>query len=158
MLDQLRAVCWAVWIRVLRSVGPVLPANRLRCWALAAQGYAVGKGVYIGERLLVSDELEADDGRRLSIGDRASIAQNVTIVVSSHPNNSRLAPVFGHKWEPVVLEDDVWVGAGAIILPGITVGREAVIGAGAVVTRSIPARSVAVGNPARISRSIPDPS
>ncbi|WP_305847127.1 DapH/DapD/GlmU-related protein, partial [Zoogloea sp. LCSB751] len=55
---------------------------------------------------------------------------------------------------PVTIEDRVWIGGGAILLPGVTIGRRAIIGAGAVVTRDIPADSVAVGNPARVIRTL----
>ena len=54
--------------------------------------------------------------------------------------------------QPVKIEDGVWIGGGAIILPGVTIGRNAVIGAGAVVTKDIPANAVAVGSPARVIR------
>lgn len=61
------------------------------------------------------------------------------------------------KWEaakPIVIGDNVWLGGGAIIMPGVTIGENSVIGAGAVVTKDIPANVVAVGNPARVIRSV----
>ena len=56
--------------------------------------------------------------------------------------------------KPIVIEDNVWLGGGAILLPGVRVGRNAVVGAGAVVTRSVPANTVVAGNPARVIREI----
>jgi maltose O-acetyltransferase len=58
---------------------------------------------------------------------------------------------------PIVIEDNAWLGGGAILLPGVTVGRNAVVGAGAVVSRSVPANTVVVGNPARVIREIEQP-
>jgi maltose O-acetyltransferase len=55
---------------------------------------------------------------------------------------------------PVLIEDNVWIGGGAILLPGVNIGRNAVVGAGAVVTRSVPANTVVTGNPARVLREI----
>ncbi len=60
-------------------------------------------------------------------------------------------------WEvakPIKIEDNVWIGGGAILLPGVRVGRNAVVGAGAVVTRNVPANTVVAGNPARVIREI----
>jgi len=56
--------------------------------------------------------------------------------------------------KPIVIEDNVWLGGGAILLPGVRIGRNAVVGAGAVVTRSVPANTVVAGNPARVIREI----
>jgi len=63
-------------------------------------------------------------------------------------------------WEvarPIVIEDNVWLGGGAIVLPGVRIGRNAVVGAGAVVTRDVAANTVVAGNPARVIREIEQP-
>ena len=62
---------------------------------------------------------------------------------------------FRTKALPITIEDNVWIGGGTIVLPGITIGRNSVIGAGSVVTKSIPTYSVAVGNPCRVIRDLP---
>jgi acetyltransferase-like isoleucine patch superfamily enzyme len=133
------------------------PLNAVRVRALRSAGYHVGSSVYVGEGLHVTDELFSDLCS-LSIGDRVAIAQRVIIVLASHPNESRLKaiapPVFGH----VAIEDDAWIGAGAIILPNVTIGEAAVVGAGAVVTKDVPPRTIVVGNPARPLRSVDEPS
>jgi acetyltransferase-like isoleucine patch superfamily enzyme len=133
------------------------PLNGVRVRALRSAGYRVGRSVYIGEGLHVTDELFSDICS-LSIGDRVAIAQRVIIVLASHANESRLRtlvePVFGH----VMIQDDVWIGTGAIILPNVTIGEAAIVGAGAVVTKDVAPRMVVVGNPARPLRSIDDPS
>ena len=56
--------------------------------------------------------------------------------------------------KPIVIEDNVWLGGGAILLPGVTIGRNAVVGAGAVVSHSVPANTAVAGNPARVIREI----
>jgi maltose O-acetyltransferase len=157
MSAWLRTLGTAARIRLLRSIGPSLPSSWLRRWAVAAQGYAIGRGVYIGEGLLISDELRQDNGHRLRIGDRVAIAQRVTIVLSSHPNNSRLHEVFGRTERPVVIGDDAWIGASAVILPGVTIGEAAVVGAGTVVTRAVAPWTVVTGNPGRVIREIRPP-
>src|SRR6185436_2689712 len=115
-------------------------------------------GVHIGEGTNVTPGLIVNDGYSglCSIGNRVSIATNVTLVADSNPNNSRLGAepyVKDHlvKQGPVVIEDDVWLGTNVVVLPGVRVGRGAVVGAGAVVSRDIPPFSVATGNPARVS-------
>jgi len=150
----IKAFATAAWLRLLRSGGPILPLSALRRWSLRAQGYAVGGDVYIGEGLLISDELRRDRKERLIIGDRVAIAQRVTIVLSSHANNSVVANVMGEDRRPVRIGNDAWIGTGAIILPGVDIGDAAVVGAGAVVTQSVSPRSIVAGNPARLIRTL----
>lgn len=69
--------------------------------------------------------------------------------------NENSGQEFSHCYaQPVIIEDNVWIGGGAIILPNVTIGKNSVIGAGSVVTRSIPANCVAVGNPCRVIKNI----
>lgn len=92
---------------------------------------------------------------RAVIGKRVSIAPNVTLVLSSNPNNgdeiARLPYVSKRlvKHESIVIEDEAWIGTGAIILPGITVGRCSIIGAGCVLTRDADSYGIYVGVPGR---------
>jgi maltose O-acetyltransferase len=82
------------------------------------------------------------------------IGPNVQIYTAAHDLRAE-ARIQG--WEvarPVLIEDNVWIGGGAILLPGVNIGRNAVVGAGAVVTRSVPANTVVAGNPARVLREI----
>lgn len=141
-------------MRFLRSFGPNAPLNALRCWSVRAQGYSVGDAVYLGEGFVISDELQFGSGERLTIGDRAAIAQRVIFVLSSHPNNSRLRQTFAPDRRSVRVGRDAWIGAGAILLPGADVGESAVVGAGSVVTRPVPPRTVAAGVPAKVIREL----
>jgi len=86
----------------------------------------------------------------VEIGDRVMIASHVAISSLTHDHSRqsmRHAPVVQKK---IVIEDDVWIGSGAVILPGITLGQGAVVGAGAVVTKDVPPWAIVVGNPARL--------
>lgn len=129
------------------------PGNGFRVALLRRCGYRIGEGVYIAPGLVIADELEGH-GEDVVIGNRASISPRVTIVTVSSPNNSRLAQITGIDRGRVAIGDDAWIGAGAILLPGVTIGSMSIIGAGAVVTASVPPRSVAVGVPARVVREI----
>ena len=84
------------------------------------------------------------------------IGPNVQLLTPTHP----LAPgARRDKWEaakPIVIGDNVWLGGGAIVLPGVTIGENTVVGAGAVVTRDLPPNVVAVGSPARVVRTLED--
>ncbi|OHB59828.1 MAG: galactoside O-acetyltransferase [Planctomycetes bacterium RBG_13_44_8b] len=110
-------------------------------------GYQVGEQVYIGEDLIVIDEL--DDRRRVRIGNRVSIAERVTLIVSSNANNSKIRPFVKERHGHVEIDDDAWLGTGCIIFPDVKVGKGAVVGAGAVVTKDVPDYTVVVGVPAK---------
>lgn len=123
------------------------PANGLRIMLLRACSYTIGKKVYIGERVIIVDKLS--DKNNLEIGDRVSIAPGSIFVTSSDPNFSRISPYVKTVNGRIVIEDDVWIGAGAIILPDIKIGEGAVVGAGAVVTKSIEPYTIVAGVPAK---------
>ena len=118
-------------------------------------GFSVGPDVYIADGLIIVEEL-ADRGN-LIIGARVSIAPRVTIVTSSHPNDSRIRTVAPVAKGPVHIEDDAWIGTGAVILPGVRIGRGAVVGANAVVTRDVPPLTIVAGHPAEAVRSLTPP-
>lgn len=86
----------------------------------------------------------------IKIGNRVLIATHTTITSLTHDyiyENMPFAPIID---KPVIIEDDVWIGFNAVINPGITIGKEAVVGAGAVVTKNVPSYVIVVGIPARI--------
>jgi acetyltransferase-like isoleucine patch superfamily enzyme len=118
-------------------------------------GFSIGPNVYIADGLMIVEELADRDN--LVIGARVSIAPRVTIVTSSHPNESRIRSFGPVTRGPVYIEDDAWIGAGAVILPGIRIGRGAVVGANAVVTRDVEPLVVVAGHPARIVRTLVPP-
>ncbi|MFL5616032.1 MAG: sugar O-acetyltransferase [Gemmatimonadaceae bacterium] len=112
-----------------------------------------GENIYLGERVFFNFNCVVLDVCSVRIGDYSLFGPAVQIYTPMHPFNAaqRRKEEFG---KPVEIGSDVWVGGGAIILPGVTIGSRAVIGAGSVVTRDIPAGVFAAGNPCRVIRTI----
>lgn len=115
---------------------------------------AYGSNTTIGNNVYINFNLTVVDDYKVTIGNNVLFAPNVTIAVTSHPVHPDVRREGGMYALPVVIEDDVWIGCGAIILPGVTIGKGSVIGAGSVVTKSVPANVVAAGNPCRVLREI----
>jgi acetyltransferase-like isoleucine patch superfamily enzyme len=126
---------------------------------------AILKGYYKG-RMRVGDHTWIGQGAFIhsagdvTIGRTVGIAPYVKVLTSFHREAGREVPILDSPIElaPVVIEDDSDVGIGAILLPGVTIGRGAQVGAGAVVTRDVPAYAVVAGNPARLLRYRPESS
>lgn len=124
-----------------------------------------GKHIFVGSNVIININCTFVDCNKIEIGNNVLIASNVQIYTATHSTNSneRLvenwnssskSPFFRTYALPVKIEDNVWIGGGVIILPGVTIGKNTVIGAGSVVTKSIPENCVAVGNPCRVIRKI----
>jgi maltose O-acetyltransferase len=118
-------------------------------------GFHIGRDVYIADDLLIVEEL-AERGN-LHIGDRVSIAPRVTLVTASHPNRSRIRNFAPVSQGTIVIEDDAWLGAGCVVLPGVRIGRGAVIGANSVVHQDVAPLHVVAGQPARTIRELMPP-
>ena len=114
-----------------------------------------GSNIYLGERTYFNFNCVLLDVAEVVIGDYTLFAPNVQVYTAAHPMNARARRTLEYA-RPIRIGSDVWVGGGAIILPGVTIGDRSVIGAGSVVTRDIPAGVVAVGNPCRVLREIRD--
>jgi maltose O-acetyltransferase len=114
-----------------------------------------GATLEIGDNTVIGHYANLRPGRRMSIGRDVRFGQFVSLLGDNHRFDRTDLPIWQQGIEPadVTIEDDVWVGAQAVILPGIRVGKSSIIGAGAVVTRDVPPFSVAVGNPACVIRS-----
>lgn len=115
-----------------------------------------GINIHVGQRVFINFNLTALDVARIEIGDDCQIGPNVQLLTPTHPLDPQLRLQKLEAGEPIVLENNVWLGGGVIVCPGVRIGENSVIGAGAVVTRDIPANSVAVGNPARVVKSVTD--
>lgn len=113
-----------------------------------------GHHVHIGNGVYANFSLTLVDDGHIYIGDKTMIAPNVTIATASHPINSAMRKKALQYNKDVHIGKNVWLGAGAIILPGVSIGDNTVIGAGSVVTRSIPENVIAVGNPCKVLRKI----
>ena len=109
---------------------------------------SIGKGTYMNSNVTLVDDHE------ISIGENVLIAPNVTICTTNHPMHYLSRPHGEMYCRKVVIEDYVWIGSNAVICPGVTVGRGAVIGAGSVVTKDIPPMCFAAGVPCRVIREI----
>jgi maltose O-acetyltransferase len=105
---------------------------------------------------LVIDD-PSDRRYTLTIGDRASVSPRVTFVLHSQPNDSRIVPYVNSIRGSITVGPDAWVGTGAVVLPGISIGEGAVVGANAVVTRDVPAYTVVAGVPAHRLRTVKVP-
>jgi galactoside O-acetyltransferase len=116
--------------------------------------FAYGSHISIGENFYANFSLTIIDDWEVDIGNNVLFGPNITISTTGHPldpEKRREGKMYAFK---VIVEDDVWVGGGAIINPGVTIGRGAVIGAGSVVTKDIPANVIAVGNPCKVLRPV----
>ncbi|MBO4432228.1 MAG: sugar O-acetyltransferase, partial [Clostridia bacterium] len=107
-----------------------------------------GSGVYANSNLTL-----VDDGH-IYVGDRVMFGPNVTIATANHPIDPELRARALQYNKDVYIGENVWIGAGVIIVPGVRIGKNSVIGAGSVVTKDIPENVVAVGNPCRVLREI----
>jgi maltose O-acetyltransferase len=121
--------------------------------------FQVDYGVHltVGHRVFANFGLVALDVATVEIGDDVQIGPNVQLLTPTHPLDARLRLDKWEAGEPIRIGRNVWIGGGAIVLPGVSVGEHTVVGAGAVVTRDLPDRVVAVGNPARIIREVDVP-
>jgi len=127
------------------------PFRGVRSLCLKLRGVKIGRGVYIGNDILF-DRVYPD---QISIGDDTSIGDRCVITAHSNiPSNTRLKNVYPRQVKPVKIGKGVWIAPAVIILPGVTVGDEVVIGSGAVVTKDIPSRSVVAGVPAKVIKTI----
>jgi maltose O-acetyltransferase len=113
-----------------------------------------GRNIYIGEHVFLNVMCAILDCNEVHIGQHVMIGPTVQIYTAAHDLKAELRIQGWEVAKPVVIEDNVWLGGGAIILPGVRVGRNAVVGAGAVVTRDVPADTIVAGNPARVIREV----
>lgn len=113
-----------------------------------------GKHVHLGNNVYANFNLTLVDDADIYIGDFCMFGPNVTVATAGHPIDGKLRRRGLQFNMPVRIGRNVWVGAGAVILPGVTIGDDVVIGAGSIVTKDIPSGVVAVGNPCRVLREI----
>ncbi|MET8387632.1 sugar O-acetyltransferase [Streptosporangium canum] len=113
-----------------------------------------GYQIRIGARSFVNFGLVAIDVGRITIGDDVLIGSNVQLLTATHPVEPGPRRAKFEAAEPITIADNVWLGGGVIVCPGVSIGENTVVGAGAVVVKDLPANVVAVGNPARIVRHL----
>ena len=140
----------------------LLGAKGKNLWITAPFFVDYGNNIYFGDNCEVNMNCTFLDDNVIRIGDNALIAPNVQIYTAFHPTNARErfgAPKGDGSFAfcktqtaPVTIGSHVWIGGGAIILPGVTIGDNVVIGAGSVVTKDVPDNTIAYGNPCRVMR------
>lgn len=113
-----------------------------------------GGHVHLGKYVYANFNLTMVDDTHIYVGDYTMIGPNVTVATAGHPILPELREKLYQYNMPVHIGRNCWIGAGAVILPGVTIGDNSVIGAGSVVTKDIPENVVAVGNPCRVLRKI----
>ena len=113
-----------------------------------------GKHVHFGKNVYANFNLTMVDDTHIYVGDFTMFAPNVTVATAGHPIDPALRERALQYNAPVHIGRNCWIGAGALIMPGVTIGDNTVIGAGSVVTHDIPSGVVAVGNPCRVMRQI----
>lgn len=113
-----------------------------------------GRHVHFGDAVYANFNLTLVDDTHIYVGSKTMFGPNVTVATAGHPVLPSLREKAYQFNLPVHIGENCWIGAGAILLPGVTVGDNTVIGAGSVVTKDIPANVVAVGNPCRVLREI----
>jgi len=125
-------------------------------YAIACSKISIGKNVILRPGTMLFADTRVG-GSGIEIEDDVLIGSGVHMYTTNHQFNNSQTPIYyqGHmESQPVKLRKGCWIGASVVILPGVEIGENAVIGAGSIVTKSIPPRCVAVGNPAKVIRSI----
>jgi acetyltransferase-like isoleucine patch superfamily enzyme len=141
--------------RILKVLIKIIPVYQIRASMLRWCGYTVGRDVYIGEDLLIIDE--PNDRGMVNIGDRVAISPRVTLVISSRPNFSRIAPYVPIQHDAIIIEADSWLGTGTVVLPGTRIGEGAVIAANSVVNRDVEPYTIVGGSPVRHIKNVEVP-
>ncbi|WP_429086590.1 acyltransferase [Aeromonas allosaccharophila] len=125
-------------------------------YAVATQKIHIGSNVTLRPGTMLHAD-PRDNGAGITIEDKVLIGSSVHIYVDTHAFDNPNIPIYDQGFfdsKPVLLKEGCWIGANTVILPGVTIGKNSVIGAGSVVTKSVPDHAVAVGNPARIIKVI----
>lgn len=113
-----------------------------------------GKNVHLGKNVYFNFNVTLVDDTHIYVGDYTMLGPNVVVATAGHPILPELREKALQFNLPVKIGRNCWLGAGVIVLPGVTIGDNTVIGAGSVVTKDIPANVVAVGNPCKVLREI----
>ncbi len=148
---------WLYTERTLRSKAALSPYNRIRRLLLVKSGIAIGEGTEIGFGSFVLGISRKPPS--VTFGKRVAVAPYVVFVASSYPDNSNLAhhpeaKGLIQKTAPIVVEDDAWLGAHAVIFPGVRVGFSSIVAAGAVVRHDVPPKTIVAGVPAKVIRTL----
>ncbi|GGT27328.1 maltose O-acetyltransferase [Streptomyces kurssanovii] len=115
-----------------------------------------GRYISIGDRTFINFNAVFLDAAPITVGADVQIGPNVQLLTPTHEMDTDRRRAGWEKAVPIVISDNVWLGGGVIVCPGVTIGENTVVGAGSVVTKDLPAGVLAVGNPARVVRALTD--
>ncbi|CAM4033642.1 sugar O-acetyltransferase [Shewanella aquimarina] len=113
-----------------------------------------GQNLHVAPQVFINVNVTLQDNAPITIGRQTMIGPNVQCYTANHPLDSERRCEGWEQAEAILIGERVWIGGGAIILPGVTIGDEAVVAAGAVVTKDVPPKTLVGGNPARVIRYI----
>lgn len=113
-----------------------------------------GYNIEIGENFYANHNLVILDANKVTFGDNVFIAPNCSFYTAGHPLDAKTRNKGLEYAKPIKVGNDVWIGGNVVVLPGVTIGDNVVIGAGSIVTKDIPPNSVAVGNPCKVIKQI----
>ncbi len=113
-----------------------------------------GKNVHLGNNVYFNFGVTLVDDTDIHIGNNVMIGPHVVISTGTHPINIEIRKKSGQYNLPIMIHDNVWIGALSIIMPGVTIGKNSIIGAGSIVTKDIPPNVIAVGSPCKVQRDI----
>lgn len=113
-----------------------------------------GFNVSVGKNFYANYNLVLLDSEKITIGDNVMIGPNVSFYTVNHPLHHSDRNTYIEQAKPITIEDNVWIGGNVVVLRGVTIGENSVIGAGSVVTKDIPKNSLAFGNPCKVVRKI----
>lgn len=133
--------------RMLGAVGD-------RVWIAKTFNCDCGKNIFIGNDFTGNHNLTILDIREVHIGNHVMIGPGTLITTVTHPLDYRQRGDYMAMAQPVTIEDDVWIGGNATVLPGVTIGQGSVVAAGAVVTRDVPPRTLVAGVPAKTIKTL----
>lgn len=141
--------------RLLRAAGVRIEKCEIRApFVLTQHGelgrILIGKGTFINAGLRIGVGAPAE----VVIGDRCGLGPNVSLETMTHRSSGAVTGDWGDEAKSIIIRDNCWLGAGVIVLGGVTIGPDSVVAAGSVVTRDVPPGVVAGGNPARVARRI----
>ena len=146
-IETERDVRRALLNRLLGQMSPVIEIEPpFRC--------DYGTNIFLGANFYANFGVIMLDCAEIRIGDNVLLAPNVQLYAASHPLDPNVRLTLRETAAPITIGNNVWLGGGAIVLPGVTIGDNTTIGAGSVVTRDIPANVLAAGNPCRVLRSV----
>jgi maltose O-acetyltransferase len=113
-----------------------------------------GYQIHVGARTFINYGAVLLDVGTITIGEDVQVGPNVQLLTPTHPLEPAARRAKWEAAEPITIGNNVWLGGGVIVLPGVSIGENTVVGAGAVVTTDLPANVIAVGNPARVIRQV----